>query len=549
MTSKRKTIYYEFWKIEGSSMSLKSTGTRIVESNTITTGIDTIPTATLAVPLEDLPAEEMANGREPNLALYIVKIFYQVNDIVKYTFIGTVDSLELDYANYLAKMNLSHRVARMREWVMPNGYSVKDAELSYVISPDGIDLGYSSTMGPDTQVYESRVEFEYRDGVEKTRVEMSFSSTDKLAALQELLNNTEDVHFVVDLSDPEGDKIILGKFGDLTPVLVSPTPVYDDECTDRDLSNYVTMLTEPMYNVDYTGHFNRAVVFCGDVAENVMHLTLKEIYDHKELQNPLFPVGMYDKEIEILPETEWKAQTGTSTKIYNTTKINNEKVYKNLEVVAYANNTNREYHVTDLEQFEEDKVIKHTTYNFADLHPIPKLEKTEEKPDGSTETIEYAITDNDRLEMAKRAYWRAIRALKAQRPEHIWQFNSTPLPYGFQDGQKVSFYFVKRIQMQDDDCESSPKEIVRVQRELFMTKRTITFDEDLNEINTITLDKELRSRDISAVELELTELAKNNGGGSLSGSGNLVISDSHTFKNNIKTSPRDDANMPMRFQE
>ena len=51
-----------------------------------------------------------------------------------------------------------------------------------------------------------------------------------------------------------------------------------------------------------------------------------------------------------------------------------------------------------------------------------------------------------------------------------------------------------------------------------MTKRTITFDDDLNEINTITLDRELRSRDISAVELELRALAASstdgNGGGS-----------------------------------
>lgn len=513
MTKKRKTIYYEFWKYEGgSTLVMKSTGTRIVGTNTITTGIDTIPTATLSVPLEDLPADEIKDGKEPNMALYIVKIFYQVDDIVKYTFIGTVDTLEIDYANYTATLNLSHRVARMREWVMPTGYVVKDADLSYVIGSDGADLGYSSTMGPETQVYEARVEFEYRDGVEGTKIEMSFSSTDKLSALQEVLNNTEDVHFVVDLADPEGDKIILGKFGDSTGVLISPTAFYDDDCTDRDKSHVLTMLTEPTYNSDYTDHFNRAVVFCGDVAEGVMHLTLKEIYENKgELENPLFPVDRYNTAIEIQPETEWKQQKDTtSKKTYNTTKVNNEKVYQNLEVVAYANNDNREYYVTDLQQFEEDGIVKHTVYNFSDLYPIPALEKSEEDPDtGETKTIELAITDDDRKEIAKRAYARAIRILKAQRPEHVWQFNATPLPYNFQDGQKVNFFFTKRVKKQDDDCDDNgvDKTIVRVQRELYMTKRTITFDDDLNEINTITLDRELRSRDVSAVELELRELA------------------------------------------
>lgn len=513
MAKKRKTIYYEFWKIAGSTQELKSTGTRIVDTNTITTGIDTIPTATLSIPLEDLPAEEIANGKEPNLALYIVKVFYQVGDITKYTFIGTVDTLEIDYANYVAHLNLSHRVARMREWVMPSGYSVKKMPLSHLVGSEGADLGYSSTMGPDTQVYEARVEFEFRDGVENVEMEMAFSSTNKLEALQEALNNTEDVHFVVDLADPEGDKIILGRFGDSTEVLISPVAFYDDECTKRDKSKVLTMLTEPTYNVDYTDHFNRAVVFCGDIAEGVMHLTLKEIYENKsELENPLFPVDRYNTAIEVQPETEWKQQKDTtSKKTYNTTKINNEKVYEALEVIAYANNDNREYYVTDLEQFEEDQVVKHTVYNFADLYPIPTLEETKEKEDGSgeTETIEYAITDDDRKEIVKRAYARAIRKLKANRPEHVWQFNSTPLPYNFQDGQKVNFFFVKRVKYQDEDCDNDgkTKEIVRVQRELYMTKRTITFDSDLNEINTITLDRELRSRDISSVEWELRNLA------------------------------------------
>ncbi len=512
--SKRKTIYYEFWKLDGSGMLFKGTGTRTVGTNSITTGVDMIPTAELTIPLEDLPAEEVANGKEPNLAMYIVKIFYNTNGVNKYTFIGTVDTLNIDYAHYTVTMNLSHRVARMREWVMPSGYIVKNATLEHVVGANGADLGYSSTMGPDTQVYDSRVEFEYQDGVGETKIEMSFSSTNKLEALNEVLNNTENVHFVVDLSDNEGDKIILGEFGQDTDVLISTTAYYEDNCTNRDTSNYLTMLTEPTYAVDYTDHYNRAVVFCGDVAEGVMHLTLKDIYDNPELQDPMFPVGMYDHEINLQPETEWKEQTN-SDKTYNTTKINNEKVYKEYDIVAYANNDNREYYVTDKQQLEEDKVIKHTVYNFSDLYPIPALERSEEDPEtGEIETIELAITDDDRKEITKRAYWRAIRMLKAQRPDHAYQFNSTPLPKGFQDGQKVNFYFAKRVNVQDADCddEPKPKTIALIQRSMYMTRRVITFDSELNEINTITLDRELRSRDISAVEIELRELIPEDGG-------------------------------------
>lgn len=515
MANKRKTIYYEFWKLDGSGMLFKGTGTRTVGANSITTGVDIIPTAELTIPLEDLPAEEIENGKEPNMALYIVKIFYNTGGINKYTFIGTVDTLNIDYAHYTATMNLSHRVARMREWVMPTGYIVKNATLSHVFGPNGADLGYSSTMGPTTQVYDSRVEFEFQDGVGDTKLEMSFSSTNKLEAMQEALNNTENVHFVVDLYDGEGDKIIFGEFGQDTDVLISTNAYYEDNCTDRDTSKYVTMLTEPTYAVDYTDHYNRAVVFCGDVAEGVMHLTLKDIYDNPELQDPMFPVGMYDHEINIQPETEWKEQTGSSTRTYNTNKINNEKVYKDYDIVAYANNDNREYYVTDLQQLREDQVIKHTVYNFADLYPIPALERSEEDPEtGETETIELAITDDDRREITKRAYWRAIRILKAQRPDHAYQFNSTPLPKGFQDGQKVNFYFAKRVNVLDADCDNDPKPqtIALIQRTMYMTRRVITFDPELNEINTITLDRELRSRDVNAVEWELKELAEGGDG-------------------------------------
>lgn len=538
MDNKRKSIIYEFWKLENgqegrpTSELLKGTGMRTLGDNTITTGVDIIPTATLSIPLADLPLDLAKNNVQPNLALYIVKIFYKFKGEVKYKFIGTIDTMNIDYANAKVDLNLSHRVARMREWVMPTGYVVKNADLDYVLGSSGADLGFSSTMGPDTQTYEARVNFVYRDGVDKTKVEISFSSTNKLEALQEVMNNTEDVHFVVDLSDNEGDNIIIGKFGDDSRAIVAQNPVYDDECSNRDRSRWLSMLTEPTFSVDYTNHFNRAVVFCGDIAEGVLHMTLKEVYENQDLQRAAgtfinkdgqekiaFPVGMYDKTINLQPETEWKEKDKDTDRIYNTTKINNEKVYENLELVAYANNDNREYYITDAEQLEADEVIKHTVYNFADLYPIPEIAKSEEV-DGETKTVEYAITDDDRREIVKRAYLRGIRVLKAQRPEHVWQFNSTPLPKDFQDGDKVQFLFTKRIMEEDKDClgEYHERTVAHIDELLYLTKRTITFDDEMNEVNTITLDKELRTRDITDAEYELRTLAKAQGSGSGSGS-------------------------------
>lgn len=521
---KRNTIYYEFYKM-GEQEALVGMGTRTLSDTSITTGIDTIPTMNLTIPLEDLPEEVVVKDGEPNLALYLVKVYIHTEGKLKYKFIGTIDNMNIDYANYAITFSLSHRVARMREWLMPAGFVCKDMPLGHLIGKDGVDLGYSSTISSMSQTYKASVEFEYHDGAENYIMEMSFSSTDKLSALSEIMKNTYDYHFVVDLGDNEGDKIIIGKFGTQSGVFISSQPFYTESGCETQPDNYLTMLTEPQYAVDYTGHFNRAAVFCGDIAESVMHLTLKEIYDHPEIQKELaqyqdangewhaaFPVGMYDKEIYLQPETEYEARKDNDTKYYNTTKINNEKVYENLDVVAYADNTNREYFVTDQEQFEQDGVILHTVFNFTDLHPIPELE--EEVGEGSNkETIEHPITDNDRMEIAKRAYIRACRKLKSQRPEKVWQFNTTPLPYGFQIGNKAQLYYIKKVLVQTPDCEEKEKEVARINKEFYVTKVTMSFDQEVNEYDTITLDNELRYRDATVSEWKLTGNVKGGDGG------------------------------------
>lgn len=521
---KRKSIYYEFVERRDNVDILRSTGFRIMNSLSIQTGIDTVPTAEITIPLEDLPPESLDKDGQPHLALYSMNIYVQTGGITKYKFIGTIDKFTIDYARFSISLVLSHRVARMRDWLMPSGYTVKQGSIAYMIGPTGANLGYSSTIDINTQSYQDTVEFEYRDGAGEYVMDIAFSSVDKLSALNEIMKNTHDLHFIVDLNDPEGDRIIIGKFGTLTNVIISPDPVYEDECGPNP-DYFLTMLTEPTYNVDYTSHFNRAAVFCGDIAQGVMHFTLEEMYNHPELQKeagvdengePLFPVGMYNKQIELQPETEWDTTVDLGDKIYNTTTINNEVVYKNYEIVAYANNDNREFYVVDKEQLKKDKVIKHAVYNFGDLTPIPEIQKTEKDPEtGESETIEYAITDQDRINIVLRAYLRAVRILKSQRPEDVWQFNCTPLPVGVADGDKVRLQFKKWVMVNSDSCENNgepvKKEVALVDKDFYITKRTITFDNDVNEILTLTLDSELRYRDTTDSEYELTELAKKAG--------------------------------------
>lgn len=502
---KRTGIYYDFYK----NGEFRGTHFETLSPVSITTGVDTVPTLSMVIPLKNLP--------EKNLALYDVIVHFMKDGIEKYTFYGVVDTLNIDYANYNVAINLSHYVARMRDWLMPSNYTVKNFRLETVIREQGAALGHSDTLG-DPQNYLDAdngrmVNFEFLDenlkssytGDDATNVSLTFAATNKLEALSEVLKYTEDVHFRVSLT--KQNTIEIGRFGGSSHIIISPEAVPEDGCETDEIDklneNYLTMLTEPTFNVDYTNHFNRAVVFCGDVGYGILHLTLKQIYENPSLQLPDFPVGKYDKQINQQPETEYDEEKESHP------KINNEKIYKDNEAISFAENDNREYYVTDTVQLERDGgVVRCAVYNFSDMYPIP--DTTGE--DSLGETIEYVITDADRLEMSKQAYWRACRALKSQRPEYAYSFNCTAIPNWVGDGDKLHFVYTKKenvpVDGTDDDCGDTERKIVdEVNEELYMNKRIITFDSVMNEMNTITLDLELRYRQINAVEVELHEIA------------------------------------------
>lgn len=528
MSKLRNSIWYEWYliddlwyaKVNGGNAIPKKMGTRVLGETTITTGIDTIPTMTITIPLEDFPTDELndatsgtINYYEPRMQRYLMVVHIQVGGIEKYNFRGVIDTMDIDYANYLVQLNLSHEVARMREWAMPVNYCLKDSPLDHVIGKDGAALGYPNPQLTDgnslsLQSYNAEVEFDFSDftnrGVEMPRVEMTFSSNNKLEGLSEVLKNTEFCHFWVRL-DRKTPTIVIQSYeteldqaitqGELT---ISPYPVDEDDCDDIPSPNQITLLTEPTFNVDYTSHYNRAVVFCGDIQDGVNHLTLEHIYADKSLQIDGFPVNKYEYELNQTPETEYDSDGK---------KINNEKIYRDYDIIAYAQNGNREFYIEDTKQLEDDRgIVLNTTFNFSTLYPIPSL-KEDVNNDGTLE--ELVITDDDRLAIEKQAYLCAVRKLRAQRPERTYQFNCTAFPYGTYDGQPVRLAYSKTVNQYSSECENEfdQRKILNINQLFYLTKRTITFDEGMNENTTTTLSSELKSKELSAIEIELRQKA------------------------------------------
>ena len=194
-------------------------------------------------------------------------------------------------------------------------------------------------------------------------------------------------------------------------------------------------------------------------------------------------------------------------------KINNERVYTDYDIIQYTANTNREYYVTDTYQLEKDGgVVKQEVHQYSDLYPIPSTDKV--------------ITTDDIIEMEKRAYQRAVRMLKAQRPEEVFQFDTTAFPKDVYPGDKVRFIYTKTLTEVDECGNKKETDIITVDDYFYITGLTMTFDDALNEVDTVTIDKELRTNDFDVPELELPDKPEDNkGGGDTGTTGGSISAD------------------------
>lgn len=570
----RNTLYYIFQKkvlnsetYAGYKLNYEevSRDTRTVGTVQIKQGIDSVPSVTMSIPIDALPKNDKGLP-VTNLNNYRVLLRIMEQGKPKYGLACIVDNINIHYETGVVDLAMSHRMAEMRQWLMPANLVVKKMTLGHCVEnvaklsfPDDfvkneqvlrqIDYITNLTVDKDypilpigTATKHVQADYNALTDAEKlyvpqeipvtvemdayaynTELEMTFSATNKLEALAEILKNTKDIHFIGTISGHEmwyeptngnfGDGVKISNFEDPCDYSIivaqqNMNPVLEDcDLIPSPDVQVVTMLDDPEVSMDLANHFNRAAVFCGDVGEGVLHLTLKEIYENKEeLEDPLFPVEKYDFNVNLQPEA---AYDNTTHK-----KINNEKIYENMDIPVMANNENREYYVTDIEQLADDNgTVYHTVYNFSDLYPIPDLEYTDE----NGKQVELEITDSDRIEITKRAYWRAIRYLKSQRPQKVYTFNTAALPATDMVGKKVRFRYQKHTTIVDECGNPNETVVADIDECFYITERIITFDEVLNETGTITLDKELRpnTNEEIAVELSKKGAAKDSEGGEL----------------------------------
>lgn len=274
-----ETAWYDF--IEANGGGVIHRGNKFLDQISIDSQIDTVPTMTLTIPLAEMPSNRASWNT--------MQIKVHLGD--KYVFWGIIDGFSIDYAHYAVSLDLSHIVAEHRTQFMPVNLIVKNMPLK--------NLYNHMEFGMDGWVYE------FSPKAADTRIEYTFSAEHKLAAISECVEQTEDIHWRVKLTE---EKVVqFGEFGDLKDVVLSQARGFPDECTNtQDMLRYPVMLTEPTLKMDFTEHVNRIVVLCGDIDKDVEHLTLKHVYEHPEWWTNGFPIGMYEKNINQQDETQWE---------------------------------------------------------------------------------------------------------------------------------------------------------------------------------------------------------------------------------------------------
>lgn len=108
-------------------------GTRLVGNGlTITQALDDVPTASITIPIEDLPKDDKGIP-VTNLNNYRVLISVMVNNKRKYGMACVVESIEVNYEDEIATLSLVHRMAEMKQWLMPINLIVKNMPLGHCV--------------------------------------------------------------------------------------------------------------------------------------------------------------------------------------------------------------------------------------------------------------------------------------------------------------------------------------------------------------------------------------------------------------------------------
>ena len=286
---------------------------------------------------------------------------------------------------------------------------------------------------------------DWRNGAENRYIDYVYSKQNKLDALTETVELTEDLWWRVGFWNER--TVQIGTFGDEKPYIISKKPSGKTN---------IRMIQEPSIEPDLENVINVATVYSDKSDGGMSSLTLREVYMDESLQNPNFPVVILHS------------------------NVNNERDYR-MYIDQYpklAPNNEVEYAVLDTEGIAlESGVLIEGSYSFNDLSPF--------EIEGNT------IEDKKRVKAAQTVYHAVIKRLIQSRRSFDFKISTEHLPSDLLAGDKVRLVYDNSV-WEQKKCSNYWKKILKEDDLFYISRISYHIDEYGNEWNELTLTKWLK---------------------------------------------------------
>ena len=288
-------------------------------------------------------------------------------------------------------------------------------------------------------------QIEWRNGAENRYIDYVYSKQNKLDALTETVELTEDLWWRVGFWNEK--KVQIGTFGDEKPYIISKKPSGKTN---------IRMIQEPSIEPDLENVINVATVYSDKSDGGMSSLTLREVYMDEDLQNPKFPVVVLHS------------------------NVNNERDYRMYtdQFPKMASSNEVEFAILDTEGIAlESGVLIEGSYSFNDLSPF--------EIDGNT------ISDEKRIKAAQTVYNATVKRLIQSRRSFDFKITTEHLPSDLLAGDKVRLVYDNSV-WEQKKCSNYWKKILKEDDNFYITHITYHIDEYGNEWNELTLTKWLK---------------------------------------------------------
>ena len=326
-----------------------------------------------------------------------------------------------------------------------------DASIEDKVTPEYNTLSDPTVVDKLQDIYNDKNfaypgwEIEFRDGSESRMIDYVYSKQNKLDALTETMELTDDLWWRVGLWNEK--RLQIGKFGDVKPYTLSTKPSGKTN---------IKIIQEPSIDYDFENVVNVATVYSDKSDGGMSSLTLREVYQDPTLQKDGFPVVILHA------------------------NVNNERDYEKYitQYPKLAPNNELEYAIIDEESvaLEQGTVIE-GSYAFNDLSPFEIEGKT--------------IDDDKRIEAAKTVYNAVVKKLIQARRSYDVKVTTEPIPCDLEVGDRIRFIYDNSI-WNMEACSSYWKKILQYDDLFYITAITYDYDEYGNLTNELTLAKWLK---------------------------------------------------------